>query len=180
MVPLVDAVKLRRMYKRNSAYRAVFSWLAESGGSPEETAVDLAVKVLGYKVAYRDLVAFFKELEGARVGRFIVGRRGGRSRFEWAYTAESIGKAALGESEQLVALYQMDLEEQEDFEDFPSEGGQKPEGEEGDTQGEDLLRTEYLLRPDLRLPVVVPVDMTEGEANRLADFIRTLWFERKS
>lgn len=177
---VVESVtKLQRLYKHHSVYRAVFGWLAERDENPTETRVDMAVKALGPKLTYRDLVAFFKKLENAGVGRFIVGRRGGRSRFEWTYTAESVGKAALGESKKLVALHQMGSEEPGDFEGFTDERDGEPEGEEDENEGEGLLRTEYLLRPDLRLPVVVPVDMTEGEANRLADFIRTLWFERK-
>src|SRR5262249_59844800 len=105
----------------------------------------------------RDLVRLLQSLARAGAGRFKIGRRGKPSRFEWAAPVNRIATSVMGE---------------------PAGSGlavseaRPTAAASADTQ----LVHSYHLRRGLILSILLPVDLTDREAGRLADFIRTLSF----
>lgn len=94
------------------------------------------------------VIRCFHFLERTSCGRFVVGRRGRESRFEWWVSMKELAHLCLE-----VAEPSTEMDEDADF-----------------------VGHEYRLRPDLTIGFQLPSDLTEREAKRLADFVRTLPF----
>lgn len=54
---------------------------------------------MGEKVDDRDFIAFWKGLEQSGVGSIILGRRGGKTRFQWNYSLRQVAKASIDEAQ---------------------------------------------------------------------------------
>lgn len=110
--------EVRRMYREDPRYQALFDWLAGRKRDASETSVDR----IAYKLDIHrgEAVAMVKRLAEEDCGEFIVGRRGQQSRFRWAYSCISLGKAAAGEDEELEAPEDPVAEDQD--EEVISEG----------------------------------------------------------
>ena len=93
-------------------------------------------------------------------GEFIVGRRKMKTRFEWGRQgAIPVAKAFLGESVEITR-------EDDEGTEFNQTGSTNPNS----------YKHHFLLRPDLTIEVTLPLDITKEEANRLADFVRSIPF----
>lgn len=109
-----DDVKkpITSLYKKNELARNLFDKNAERSRDTSATSIDsLAWKL---NISRGDAVALARELEAAGCGTFKNGRRGSKSRFEWAFSCILLGKAAAGE--------QVQLEEPEDPQDEDKPG----------------------------------------------------------
>ncbi len=105
-------------------------------------------------------VAFFKELAGAGCGRFKAGRRGKSSRIIWSQRAIEIAKLFIGETPVgSVDEQRLQATQSETVELRPN-----------------LHEHRFLLRPSLSISVSLPLDLSREEANRLADFIKSIPF----
>lgn len=111
----------------------------------------------GNSVQRSDAIRNFRKLEEFGYGRFVEGRKGHPSRFEWQYDLETVGKAATGEAENVQPA--------------SVEVG----GVDDDAVGS--IEHPYQLRPDWQVRIILPADLTAREAVRLGDFIRTLPFD---
>lgn len=110
-----DNVKtaIASLYKKNELARTLFDLNAKRSRDARTASVDsLAWKL---KISRGEAVALARELEEAGCGSFKNGRRGSKSRLEWAYSCILLGKAAAGE--------QVQLEEPEDPQDDEEESG---------------------------------------------------------
>jgi hypothetical protein len=87
---------------------------------------------------------------------------------EWLYSVRSLGAAAQGVTGQPEAI---DLTEIED-----GEAEAENETLEGDFEKWDWITHTFQLRPDQRVTIKLPVDLTAKEAERLAGFIRQVPF----
>ncbi len=107
------------------------------------------------------LIAAFRELERLDCGKYIEGRHGYKSRFEWnsEFGSLSICRAAFGET----LSTQQDEELQDDEETYVDES---PE-----------LDHQFHLRDTYQVEISLPVNLTVGEAERLAMFIKSLPLE---
>jgi hypothetical protein len=94
---VVEAV--RDLYKRNASARRFFDLNAARQRDANSTSLDVICRKL--EISRGEAVALARELEAAGCGEFKVGRRGSVSRFEWAYSCISLGRAAAGETVQL-------------------------------------------------------------------------------
>jgi hypothetical protein len=96
-----DAVieQIQSLYNENEHARSLFDSLALRQNDARWTSIERICKLLG--VSRGDAVAIARRLEEAKCGEFIVGRRGQKSRFSWAYSCISLGKAAAGELNEL-------------------------------------------------------------------------------
>jgi hypothetical protein len=90
---VIDAI--RKLYKANSAARALFDLTAKRERDATETSLVRISSLLG--VDRGEAVALARALETTGCGEFVVGRRGQKSRFRWAYSCISLGQAASGE-----------------------------------------------------------------------------------
>lgn len=162
----VDVKKLRALYPRSEESRAALDYFASRSRNSAETTVDGLRRVLDQKgviatsKALRDL---FADLEAAGCGRLIVGRKGHQTRFAWSSPMASVGKAAAGSDVSVPTLAASDVDHDDDALD--DEYANIP-----------MLHHQFNLRPGLEVRLELPKDLTQPEAGRLSDFVKTLPF----
>jgi hypothetical protein len=108
------------------------------------------------------LIEVFRKFEKIDLGKFIVGRRGHPSRFDWEVTPLSVGKIAVGEASKLTLPTEDEMD--------------SAEGDDPASSPPALIRHSFRLRPDFTWEFQLPMNLTPTEAARLADFIKTLPF----
>lgn len=104
-----------------------------------------------------EIIATLKQLEALQCGKFIAGRRGRVSRFEWSVDCANLGRAATGENVKVEYVQKVKL----------VHAAKVTEG---------YIRHNYQVRPDFRLTVTLPEDLTVSEAKRIGVFLQTLPF----
>ncbi|MHB8762676.1 MAG: hypothetical protein ACYC6J_09920 [Coriobacteriia bacterium] len=160
MTPInYDIDAIRKLYASSSAAKAALDYFAGRQNNANASKVDRLLDVLRYRghdVSRFDIIEFFRALEAAKCGRFVIGRKGHPTRFEWSASLISVGQAAAGETNVVDEL--TDTEALSDDDDTG------------------LLEHRFRLRADLELTIELPDDLTASEAGRLADFIKTLPF----
>jgi hypothetical protein len=147
--------ELRKLYKSNAAARSLLDYFAARERNARRSPVERLCAVTG--ISRADVIDLFRKLEEMSLGRFLVGRRGQPSRFEWDFAMISVGQAATGETANI---------EQDEIEDVTEEA----------IAGSDGIKHHFRLRPDFPVELELPANLTSAEANRLADFIKTLPF----
>lgn len=155
---------LRRLYNDTNVNKAVFDYFAARLNNSAETTVDRLHAVIRAQlpdVSRRDIIELFKVLQRRGCGEFVTGRKGYPSRFVWSVELIAVGKAASGEPTEIEPLTDAD---------------RRP-GQTDENEGT-LIVHPYALRPDLRIELALPRDLTAIEASRIADFVRTLPFAK--
>ncbi len=156
----VDPKKLKELYKKTPQARAVLDHLASRERNWSTTTVgriQANVDSSGNPVSRGDVIEVFRALEEAGCGTFKTGRKGWESRFEWTAQMVAVGQAASGEN---VKVEEMTKEEA------------------GGEEAEITLRHSYHLRHDVSVTFELPRDLTPIEAERLAQFLRSLPFNQ--
>jgi hypothetical protein len=92
---------IRALRESVPAAKRLFNWMATRGHDATETSLDRMAQKLG--ISRSEAVALARQLQDAHCGEFVVGRRGQKSRFRWAYSCIGLGHAAAGEQVELVA-----------------------------------------------------------------------------
>lgn len=159
---------LRDLYQKDEVARRLFDNLAARQKDWRVTPASHAAFLAG--ASHGQIVNLFRELHDLGAGKFKLGRRGSKTRIEWLYGMRSLGAAAQGAAGQPEAI---DPTQVEDIEAEAPED-EALEAEMGD--GEWIAHS-FQLRPDLRLSINLPVDLTAKEAERLAGFIRQVPFD---
>lgn len=159
----VDLKKLKDIYLKNPAARAMLDEFARREQNRTETKVDnlLYLKVDNRPITRGEIIQVFQEFERIGCGTFIVGRKGHPSRFQWTVGLPSVGKAAAGEDVPLDVISEAEREQ----------ANQLPD--------EELETYAFPLRPNLKVELELPTDLSSAEASRLADFIKALPFDRR-
>jgi hypothetical protein len=154
--------KIREAYAdpSNEDARKLFDW-ASRQTDKAESEVEQVMR--GAKLSRPYVVDAMKELAQLGFGQFVVGRRNNRSRMIWSVNLGDLGRCAQGEP--------VEFDEAEPAE-TPS---QQPQSAKLGEQN--IVQHFYLLRPELRVSLKLPANLTRGEARRLADFILSLPFE---
>lgn len=146
---------LRKYVSQNDVARRLFDSFAQRKKDAQETTVDRAAVLSN--ADYSSMLAVFKELHQLGLGHFIPGRHGYPSRIEWHYSIKSLAEIARGESQEprevAVDADQVDSEHETS-----------------------TLKHEFQLRDGLKIKFELPSDLNEKEADRLANFIKTLPF----
>lgn len=140
--------------------RRFFEVLSHRKKNAAVTTVDQAM--VWTKGNRGEVIDLFKRLGDLDLGTFVHGRRGGQTRFKWAVRLTDVGKAYAGEIDEIEPVDEDDLEE-----------------EIYSSTGDDIIDHEYTLRPDVRITLSLPADLTRREAKRLADFVQTLPFDEE-
>lgn len=113
----------------------------------------------------KEALDFFKKLESFGCGKVLLGRRKLKTRIRWhPYGAIAVAKAFLKDLDSFLEA-EIGPSEGKDSSNLPSDNVQR-----------DLHQHRFLLRPDLQIAVGLPLDLTKDEANRLAEFIRSIPF----
>lgn len=166
---------LLRLYENNPEYRPALSLLASGQYGDEAISVDdLEDDVDAPRQVVVDLL---KKLDELGLGRFIIGRRGYPSRFEWSESIGTAERAALDELKHRV--------------EAPSCSGGEDVSAYGTgnvldlprdisalgSQESALLPVSYPLRQNLTVTLNLPRDLTRAEAAKLAGFVKRVYFD---
>ncbi|KQB13460.1 hypothetical protein H9N28_01625 [Rhodobacter capsulatus] len=92
-------VSVRRLYRDDAVARQLFDWVGSLQRDAVETTIDRLESKL--EISRPAAVELAKKLEASGCGRFIVGRKGAQSRFEWFFSRVSLGRVAGGASDEL-------------------------------------------------------------------------------
>jgi len=151
---------LREYYQADQLARLILDYFARRERNSRVTKLDRLQNLLDgeHEFSRGDLVAFFRRLQEIGCGTFVPGRHGHPSRFEWTADLITVGQVASGESDRVS--------------DDVSGGDDEANG--GDDV--DFLDHPFNLRPNLRVHVKLPGDLSVKEAERLADFVKSLPF----
>jgi hypothetical protein len=161
----VDFKVLKSLYAKNPVATAAIDYFSGRQYNPRHTKVDLLIVRLaqrGSEFGRGEVIEFFRQLEKTGAGRFVIGRRGQPTRFEWDVQAISAAKAAKGEVGAVEVLPPGTPANDDDDED------EVPAG---------MIRHFFRLRQDQAVQFDLPENLTEKEASRLGEFIKTLPFD---
>ncbi len=143
---------LSRLVNDSELAESFMRRLSDQQRPRREVAVDAVQDT--HKATRSEVVKLFRQLEELDLGEFMVGRRGRQSRFVWAETLDIARIAA-----QALA------------------DGCEPDGS-AKAVPESMIPHRYVLRPGAELQFRLPADLTQREADRLGDFIKTLPFKK--
>ena len=139
---------VRKAAERHEIAEAVLAYIWPP--KSETTTVDevvMATSSADLETDRGSLVHFLKDLGQLGYGRFVTGRRGLKSRFEWSLS---------------VLQY--------------TENPHMIQRDEPDESPSDFIDHSFMLRRDVKLVLSLPTDMTQAEARRLSTFITSLPF----
>jgi hypothetical protein len=162
----IEIAELRAVYQANVTVKAILNYAASRKYNSAELSVDRTEAILrkgGEDIARREIVEAFKALEDLGLGEFIIGRRGASSRLKWNVPMIEAGRAAQGVIESVPRL--------------PDEELLTEEASEPPVQSISMRHT-YNLRPGYAVVIELPTNLSDREANRLAEFIKTLPFNQ--
>ena len=154
MTNQMDIEKLRALHDSNSTAKALFSWFASRQRGATVTKVRVASKQI--ERSNSEIVALFKSLEGLGAGKFLAGRKGMESRIEWLHDVKSLSEKAVGQLDQPRSLAL----------DAPLSDEELS-----------LNKHQFMLRQTLIFDAFLPPDLNSQEADRLANWIKTLPFD---
>jgi hypothetical protein len=155
---------LRALYRgEDKDYEAFFKSAATRHRNRWTTSIENMRKM--FDGSYEDAKIVAKEMQKLGVGNYIWGRHGAESRVVWKFRLDSIGQVAVGQHEDLVEK-DADTEAEEESDD---DAVRAPDG---------YLSHNFTLRLNETITLNLPADLTETEANRLAEFVKALPFER--
>src|SRR3989442_7113182 len=93
----VNIEQLKKLYSINECAKALLNHAAKRKNNVTSTQVDrLIARILQEEntvVKRQDLIHVLRKLQELGCGRFVTGRRGQPSRFEWIVQIASLGKA---------------------------------------------------------------------------------------
>lgn len=158
---------LKALYNENEVAQRFFDKAAERQRNPASTSVERAA--IATESTKSNITDLFKSLEEIGVGTFRLGRRGHKSRIIWDYEIISLGETARGVSEPIEIEDSTQIEDEEDI----IFGNDKNENEED----RGVIPHQFQLRSDQAINFSLPKDLTNREAERLANFIKSLPFE---
>jgi hypothetical protein len=160
--------EIRALYQEDEVAQRFFDWVAERKNDSAETSLDRIASRLNLHRS--EAVVLAKQLDNAKCARFILGRKGAKSRMQWAYSLRSLGMAAKGRIDQLDDVDpDIAAESAEQISESFSEMAALPIG--------DGIEHKFKLRLDTTVTIALPGDLTTKEAERLAAFIQSLPFE---
>ncbi len=151
------------------------------------------------EVPRRQAIILLRELEELGYGAFKVGRKGHPSRFEWSIDPAELDAVLDGDGDGEPENDESDVEVEREQSELEATGADDEgsgrarvlfmQGNQIDLVDASSARSHrrhsrgeidhaYVLRPDCRVSVSLPDNLTRREAEVLADWIRNLSFER--
>jgi hypothetical protein len=154
----MEISRLQSAYKSDAAVRAVCDEMAARERNQTETKLRRIIARLnggGNDIRKPNVIAALRTLEDCGCGQYVAGRHGWPSRFVWSVGSRGACQTAQG----TIA----DFETLEDAND------------DADIEAElDTVTHMLRLREDFDLELVLPADLTDKEATRIATFISAL------
>ena len=168
-MPAVFIFQYFKTLQRSRGYHTVeYLHSIASNGAFEHEREDLVP-------TYTDVLDLIKEFDVLELGTYVQGRKGHKTRIEWyeGTSLAQIGEAALPEFEAHVAELSLCLGKTK------VKDGSVHLLPTGTVRGSDapVMEHSYQLRPGVYLDFIVPQDLSQLEAQRLAAFVGTLSME---
>ncbi len=177
---------LRQLYRSLPAAQKLFEMLVQTE-PVERITVDELIDELG--LGRRNAIDLLRSLEEHGCGDFRVGRKGHPSRLEWCLDPRDLAErirdhrrvgadgaageppASASEGTESDGEASADRAEQGQLDDEDSE-------RHLDRASQSMINHVFVLRPDLRVVLELPVDLSQREAEVLAEWARNLSFDR--
>ena len=160
--------EVKILYSSSPVAKSVLDEFASRQRKQGATKLDqLLVRLsnVGRPASRAEVIEVLKKLEEFGYGKFIAGRKGHPTRFEWQYDLVGVGKAAAGGTQNVEEIQaSVESEDDENLLGIPS----------------NAIEHRYQLRPDWQIEITLPADFTLRESARLSDFIKTLPFDAES
>lgn len=112
------------------------------------------LKAEGHAYTRSQVIAAFRKLEVVGIGRYVEGRRGWKSRFELLDRVTAIVQLLSAENIEDIDFDLLEIEEDESLDENVSHS--------------------FVLRAGLKVSFDLPADLTQREADRLAQFVGCL------
>jgi hypothetical protein len=163
--------KLRDLYRSNVEARIILDTFARREKSSSVTTVERVTAENEF--ARAAVISFFAQLQETGAGTFIVGRRGGASRFEWSTNLIAVAKLAQGQTEPLIEPSNETHEATQEIVAAPSHRIGRPRGSKNKVKANsNAQRQKFAIRSDFVAKFTLPEDMTATEAQRIGDYIK--------
>lgn len=165
----LDKKALKALYSSDPAVKIILDEFGSRQRNQQVTKLDqllLRLSNAGKGVARPEAINVLRKLEEAGCGKFLTGRKGHPTRFEWQYDLVSVAKVATGEGQVVEEIQRAPQ----------TDNGEEPEVEEAPLP-EGAIEHTYQLRADWQVTMALPSDLTAREAARLSEFIKTLPFD---
>ena len=147
-----------KFVQSDSVASEFFDDLAGREKNYRQTTVERARAIT--KAGRADVIAMFKNMEDLGLGRFVIGRRGAKSRFEWSVGMVDAGLAATKGGGHTIAPLddsEYEVEDEDDSEDgFVNHDFRLRDGDNG------------------TITISLPSDLTPAEAKRVGLFVSSL------
>jgi hypothetical protein len=156
---------------------AVLRHFAELNESQISIEVDSLVShVPNFENTRQRIIQFLKLLAAEKWGTFTTGRRGHKSRFEAPRGLRTLSRLLESTTDFGHASNQQASPPPRSDDVGPSDNGVRTSLVNQDATIKTLTHN-YILRPNYSFSIVLPVDLTENEASRLSEFIKSLPFQ---
>ena len=158
---MIDKDALTAIATTNPCAHDLFQLWSQRLRNQKETRVGRSLEQLidvGSNHTRTDVVAVFQTLENYGCGKFVIGRRGRKSRFVWDEPMIHVSHVALDIADEVTSTTAEEIA-MEDIDDEP-----------------DWLVHSFNLRDDLEIEIELPADLTSREAERLASLMEALAF----
>lgn len=118
-MPQVDKdqviANVRKLYAEDEKAKVFLDWMAAKERDWQFTTIEQVISVI--ETSRREALELLRKLEIAGCGSFKAGRRGHKTRIEWAYSQVELGRAAAGEIEEVDEISQNEMKTDEDADD---------------------------------------------------------------
>lgn len=154
----MDTVALRHAYTTDASVKAICDEMA--GRERNQTETKLA-RILGRfsndgnEMRKHEAIAAFRKLEGCGCGQYVEGRHGWPSRFVWSVGSISACQIAQGTTATVETLPEANTDDEIEAE-------------------VDTVNHTLRLRVDFAVEIQLPSDLTQREAQRIANFVASL------
>lgn len=150
---------LQDLYRDDASARAILDDFAKRSNAQRVTKVEQMVNRLKSQDLRRPaVIATFRGLEKHNCGRFVEGRKGHPSRFEWSKNSLHVGRAASAGADQAEAL----------------NGAGATELPRNLLAADGLLTHSFPMRSGVTAQLSIPPNISLKEAERLASWVKTL------
>ncbi len=187
-----NIVVLRQLQQSLPAAQKLFAMLAEQDELGEWVTVDELIDNL--ELGRRNAVDLLREFAEAGVGDFRVGRKGHPSRLVWSTDPRQLVDRVLGRKLDDAELESVGPERKDDdaavadesesdHDEPPTPGNGRSHDFHAPAPAQAPARSQavehvFVLRPELRVALALPVDLSPREAAALAEWVRNLSFDR--
>jgi hypothetical protein len=176
----VDIAGLKSLCRSKPAARPILNYFCKLQSDIYEITVDELLEFLQrtrYIIERKDITDLFNELDRLGYGRFVMGRRTKKSRFQSRTNLTSIGNMAIDNESKIDVLENLsaldvnvasshNIQELDEVKDI----------ERSRTYLDTYLNHTYPLRSTLNVTLNLPRDLTNSEAERLCVYIKSLSF----